>query len=181
MTESVVALMGLLALVPVLLAAMPQVRWLSPLLHRIPMIGPLLRWSHAAQAARLMSLLLEQRVPLAEALRLTSDGLRDADLAWGCRRVADNVENGQVLYERMAAMRQFPRSMIPLIEWGQRAPALPDGFRAAAEMFEGRARSQGSVLAVVLLPVMLLLIAGFVGIFATAMFLPMISLIDKLS
>lgn len=47
-------------------------------------------------------------------------------------------------------------------------------------MFEGRARSQGSVLAVVLLPVMLLLIVGFVGIFATAMVLPMISLIDKL-
>ena len=181
MTESVVALMALLALVPVLLAAMPRVRWLSPLLHRIPIIGPLLRWSHAAQAARLMSLLLEQRVPLADALRLTSDGLRDADLAWGCRRVADDVENGQVLYQRMAAMRQFPRSMIPIIEWGQRAPALPDSFRAAAEMFEGRARSQGSVLAVVLLPVMLLLIACFVGIFATAMFLPMISLIDTLS
>ena len=86
MTESILALVVLLAMVPFLLAAMPRVRWLSPLLHRIPMIGPLLRWSHAAQAARLMSLLLEQRVPLADALRLTSDGLSGADLAWGCRQ-----------------------------------------------------------------------------------------------
>jgi len=71
--------------------------------------------------------------------------------------------------------------MIPVIEWGQRAPALPDGFRAAAEMFEGRVQSQGSLLEAILLPVMLLLIIGFVGTFVTAMFLPLISLIQKLS
>ena len=61
------------------------------------------------------------------------------------------------------------------------APALPDGFRAAAEMFEGRVRSQGSLIEAILLPVMLLLIIGFVGTFVTAMFLPLISLIEKLS
>ena len=68
-----------------------------------------------------------------------------------------------MLYQRMAAMRQFPRSMIPIIEWGQHSPALPDGFRTAAEIFGKRAVSQGSVLAVVLLPVMLLLIPCFRG------------------
>jgi type II secretory pathway component PulF len=179
--EGMVALAGLLALVPILLVAMPHVRWFSPLLHRIPIIGPLLRWSHAAEFARLMSLLLAQRVPLPDALRLTSAGMNDADLAWGCRRVADDIENGQVLYQRMAAMRQFPRSMISLIEWGQRASALPDGFRASAEMCEGRARSQGSLLATILLPATLLFIVVFVGIVTTALFMPLISLIDKLS
>jgi len=181
MTMGMLVLLCLMAFVPILLVAAPHVRWLWPALYKIPMMGPLLRWSHAAQFARLMGLLLDQQVPLPDALRLTSDGLRDADLAWGCRRVADDVENGQVLYESMAAMRQFPPSMIPVIEWGQRAPALPDGFRAAAEMFEGRVQSQGSLLEAILLPVMLLLIIGFVGTFVTAMFLPLISLIQKLS
>lgn len=175
------ALVVVLAAVPILLAATPRVRWFSPVLHRIPMIGPLLRWSHAAQFARLMGLLLDQRVPLPEALRLTSDGLNDADLAWGCRRVADDIEKGRTLYQRMAAMRQFPRSMIPIVEWGQRAPALPDSFRAAAEMLEGRARSQGSLLAAVALPVTLFFIVAFVAIFTTAMFLPLIRMVNRLS
>jgi len=174
-------LLRLITFVPILLVAAPHVRWLWPALYKIPMMGPLLRWSHAAQFARLMGLLLDQQVPLPDALRLTSDGLRDADLTWGCRRVAEDVENGQMLYERMAAMRQFPPSMIPVVEWGQRAPALPDGFRAAAEMFEGRVQSQGSLIEAILLPIMLLLIIGFVGMFVTAMFLPLISLIQKLS
>jgi type II secretory pathway component PulF len=181
MVTGMATLLVFLSCVPIVLIVAPHSRWLWPILYKVPLMGPLLRWSHVAQFARMMGLLLEQRVPLPDALRLTSDGLRDADLAWGCRRVADDVENGQVLYERMAAMPQFPPSMIPVIEWGQRAPALPDGFRAAAEMFEGRVQSQGTLLEAILLPVMLMFILGFVGTFVTAMFLPMISLIQKLS
>jgi type II secretory pathway component PulF len=170
-----------IAAVPILLATAPRVRWLWPVLNGIPMIGPLLRWSHVAQFSRLMSILLEQQVPLPDALRLTSDGLIDSDLAWGCRRVADEVETGQILYERMAARSQFPASLIPLIEWGQRAPALPDSFLAAAEMFEGRLRSQGSVLEAILLPSMFLLITGYVAMFIISMLLPLLDLIKKLS
>lgn len=150
-------------------------------LYRIPMLGPSLRCGHLARFARLMSLLTEQRVPLPDALRLTSDGLRDAGLARGCRRVADDVENGLVLFESMAAKRQFPASMIPLVEWGQRAPDLPNAFHAIAEMFEARVNSQSSLLEVILLPVMFLMITGFVGLFVIAMMLPMISLIQCLS
>ncbi len=175
------ALLILFAAIPLSLVAAPRIRWLWPLLHGIPMIGPLLRWSNAAQFARLMGLMLDEQAPLPDALRLTADGLRDADLAWGCRRVAEDVEQGRALFESMATRPQFPESMIPVVEWGQRAPALPDAFRAAAEMFEGRVRSQGSLLEAILLPVMFLWIIGYVGTFVVAMFLPLISLIQHLS
>ena len=116
-----------------------------------------------------------------DALRLCSEGLRDSDLAYGCQRVAEEVDEGRVLYESMAGRPQFPPSLIPLVEWGQRAPALADAFRAAAEMFEGRVRSQTTFLEAVLLPVMLLLVVSFIGAFVVAMMLPMISLIRALS
>ena len=68
-----------------------------------------------------------------------------------------------------------------MIQWGQRSPALPDAFRAAAEMFEGRVRSQGTLLETMLLPIMFLAILIFVGFFVLAMFLPLIALISRLS
>ena len=176
-----IVLLALLASVPILLAAAPRVRWLWPALHAIPMLGPLLRWSHLAQFSRLLGLLLDQQVPLPDALRLTADGLRDANLAWGCRRVADEVDNGRALYDSMAAWPMFPTSLIPVVEWGQRAPALAEAFRAAAEMFEGRVHSQGSLIGAILLPGVFMTILMFVGAFVTAMFLPLISLIEKLS
>jgi general secretion pathway protein F len=176
-----VVLFGLLAALPFLLAASPRASSLWSVLYKIPMLGPLLRWSHVAQFARLMGLLTQQQVPLPDALRLTSDGLRDANLALGCRRTAQDVDNGLPLAESMAAQRQFPGSMIPLIEWGQGSAALPDAFRSIAEMFEGRVQSQGSLLQIILLPLMFLMIVTFVGLFTIAMFLPMINLIKHLS
>ena len=169
------------AALPLLLWLAPAASWAWPVLHRVPMLGPLLRWSHLAQLTRWMSLLLDQQVTLPDALRLSAAGLHDANLARGCRRVADEVEQGRALDESMAARRQFPASMIPLVQWGLRAPALPDAFRGAAEMFDGRVRSQGTLLETMLLPIVLLLIAIFVGAFIVAMLLPLISLIQGLS
>ena len=48
-------------------------------------------------------------------------------------------------------------------------------------MFEGRARSQSSLLGAVLLPVMFLIIINFAGTFILAMMLPMIQLIRALT
>lgn len=176
-----VGLFGLSIVVPLLFWLAPGMGWLWPALNRIPIVGPLLRWSHLSQFARLMGLLLEQQVALPDALRVTAGGLRDASLAQGCRRVADEVEHGRALSESMAGRRQFPASLIPVIQWGQRAPALSDAFRAAAEMFEGRVRSQGAFMETMLLPIMFMVIMIFVGIFVIAMFMPLISLITMLS
>ncbi len=167
--------------IPLVLAVAPGVPWMWPMLHKLPMIGPLLRWTHLAQFCRLMALLLEQDVPLPDALRLAAAGLHDADLAHGCRRLAEDVDSGRALYESMAARRQFPASLIPVMEWGQRAPALPDAFRAAAEMFEGRTHSQGSLLEAILLPIIFLVITGYVGMFVVSLFLPLIVCIECLS
>ena len=91
----------------------PRAGWVWPVLYRVPMVGPLLRWSHLAQFARLMGLLLEQQVSLPDALRLTAAGLRDANLARGCCRVADDTEKGRALDESMAAQAAVPGQLDP--------------------------------------------------------------------
>lgn len=173
----------LLSFVGILLALRlgASASWVWAVLYRVPMLGPLLRWSNLARCSRLMALLLEQQVPLPDALRLTGVGLPDANLARSCDRVADDVEKGGSLGESMAAHPPFPASIIPMIQWGQRTAALPDAFRAAAEMFGGRVRSQGTLLEAILLPITLLAIITFAGIFIVAMMLPLISLIQNLS
>ena len=131
-----------------------------------PAAGPLERFS------RLMSVLLEHQVPLPEALRLTAAGR--VAVSWpGCRRVADEVEAGRPLAESMRERPQFPPSLIPLLEWGQRTPALAAAFRAAAEMYQRLSPSRPRWSNTLLLPITLLLITGFVGIFVSAITVPM--------
>ncbi len=180
-TFIVLAVVVLSVVVLVLPISIPGLGFLTWIKYQVPITGSLWRWSRMGQFCRLMSVLLEQSVPLPEALRLTAVGVSDAYLAAGCRRVAADVEQGAIFYESLAARSQFPATLVPLVQWGQQAPALPDAFRAAGEMYEGRARTHSVFLETILLPIMLIVIGGFVSLFIVAMFFPMISLIQKLS
>ena len=169
------------ALFIALACAAPRVAWMQRVLYAVPLLGRLLRWSRLARFARLMAVLLDQRLPLTDALRLTAAGLENADLVAACRRAAADVDGGMPLSESLSRGGQFPASLIPLIEWGQRTNLLPEAFHSATEMFAARTRNQGELLETVLLPIAFLAVAGFVGFFVLALFLPMVSLIQCLS
>jgi len=176
------ALVVVLALFPLILFVMPGAGWIWPLLYRMPLVGPMCRWSHLSEFSRLMGLLLEQNVTVPDALRLSAAGLRNAQLAWGCRNVAKEVEAGRKLSESMADRKPFPPSMVPMVQWGQQTPALAEVFRAAAEMFEGRVQAHSAVMQSILLPVMFLAVFLFIWIFVVlALLLPLVSLIQRLT
>ena len=67
-----------------------------------------------ARFSRLMAMLLQQQVPLAESLRLTANGLHDAYLARACRKVAKEVEQGRSISDSIAARRQFSLELTAL-------------------------------------------------------------------
>jgi type II secretory pathway component PulF len=54
---------------------------LSRIVSRVPLAGPLVRWSGLARFCQLMAMLLEANVPAAEALRLPAGGVSHAGLA----------------------------------------------------------------------------------------------------
>jgi type II secretory pathway component PulF len=170
----VVALLGLLFL-------SRNIAWTQRLLYKIPVIGPMVRWGRLGRLAGMTALLLEQRIPLPDALRLTAGAISDAYLAAGCEAAAKDVESGRPLSVALAARRQFPPSMIPLVGWGEKANALPEAFRDAAELFEGRTQYQLGFMETALLPVIFVVVLFFVGIFTTALLLPLIGTIMKMS
>lgn len=58
---SLVGLLGLSVSLALLAWAMPEPHWIWPVPYRVPMLGPLLRFSHLVRFSRLMALLVEQR------------------------------------------------------------------------------------------------------------------------
>ncbi len=155
--------------------------WISPAFYILPFIGPLLRWSQMARFSRLMAMLLGQQIPLPESLRLTANGVQDAYLARACRGVAAEIEQGRPLGESIGARWQFSCDLLPLIEVGEKASTLGSAFQSAAEMFEGRANTQGRNLEVFLLPATFLLIICFCGVIVVGLFMPLIALITRLT
>jgi type II secretory pathway component PulF len=172
---------ALMLAIPLILAQWPGSSWISPALYYVPFIGKLLKSSQMARFSRLMAMLLQQQVPLPESLRLTANGLHDAYLTRACRTAAKEIEQGRSISSSIAARKRFSLELRPLIELGERASILGDAFQSAADLFEGRANTQGHTLGTILLPCAFLFIICFYGVFVIALFMPLISLITHLT
>lgn len=139
----------------------------------IPLVGPIGRWEGWSQTARSMALLLEQGVPLGEAFRLTASGLRRVDLREACLGAAERAEAGEAAAEAVAG-RLFPPGLRAVLA---RSPDAALGFRAAAEIYEGRTRTQLRVLETAAAPLALLLLGGFVLLVFLGLFVPLIRML----
>ena len=108
-------------------------------------------------------------------------GLREPDLASGCRKVAVAVESGHPLAESLSRHRQFPPTLAPFVAWGQAHANMPEAFRAAGEAFDGCAEGDMVLLETVLLPFTLVVILSGAFFLIIGLFLPLISLIQNLT
>ena len=81
----------------------------------LPLVGNMIRSAAMARFARLLGLLIENDVPLPEALRLAGQGAADAQLGEAALDLADVVESGRPLSVKEGACRRFPSTFVQLL------------------------------------------------------------------
>ena len=173
----------------VLLIAVPWVmfRWgfdapsRRRLLHRVPVIGPLVRYGGLARFARLLALLVRHEVPLPEALTLAGDAAGDAEIADASRYLSDIARQGGALAHNTHVFTRFPASLMQALSWREYRDALPESLLAVAEMFEGRSSVQMSLITAITGPIVVIFVA-VTGLFLVlGLFTPMIRLLNNFS
>jgi general secretion pathway protein F len=171
----------------------------------VPWLGRSLRWSRAAAFTDILAVLLENRVPLDEALRLAGRSCGERGLAAAASEMAEGVRRG--------GASPPGRGLPPLLIWLISGASLPSpsgrgtrddhashgarpggegvlppvsdstllpALRHAAEHYHRRARQQAE-LARVLLPASVSLGIGVVVMcFAVAVFLPYVTILKAL-
>jgi type II secretory pathway component PulF len=147
----------------------------------IPFIGFLLRWAALARFAPVLSLLIEGRVPLDQALKLAGEASGDVVIQEDCQKLAAGVRSGQSLESAAGAQGRFSASFVRALSWEGHRDGFPDVLRSMADMYAGRARALVALL-VAVLPALLVLFVGLTaGTVIIALFMPLIELLDKLS
>lgn len=147
---------------------------------RLPLIGRVWRATSLAEFCHLLALLLESRLPLPEALRLTGEGVQDSDIDASCRDLANQVESGRSLAQAMEKTSRFPVGLPRLVGWAENQESLPEVLHMAGAMFEARGRSYATFVGTVLNVLCVLIVFQMVW-FVPALFLPLITLISRLS
>jgi general secretion pathway protein F len=147
---------------------------------RLPLVGQVWRATSLAEFCHLLALLLESRLPLPEALRLAGEGVQDADVNASCRGMANEVESGRSLARAMESAWLIPAGFPRLVRWAENQESLPEVLHMAGAMFEARGRSYSAFVGTVLNVLCVLIVFQMVMV-VPALFLPLITLISRLS
>jgi general secretion pathway protein F len=151
------------------------------LLCLVPVVGPLSRWLAMSRFSTLLSLLVESRVPLDEALILAGEASGDAEIRADCRALQSSVRAGKTLGEAVGEKGRFPASFVRALALEPRHDGFPDILYSMADMYAGRARALVTILMAFLPPLVVMLVGLVVGFVVVALFMPLLNLLNALS
>ena len=151
------------------------------LLSGVPVVGAVWKNTSLSEFCQLLALMIECRLPLGEAVRLTGEGVGDASIDRACKALGGDVDGGMPLSAAIARQPIFPKGLPRLLDWAEGQQTLAESLQMAGEMYAARARSQasfaGSVLSVVaVISILIGISSGIIGLFV-----PLINLIVRLS
>jgi type II secretory pathway component PulF len=151
------------------------------LLSSAPVLGPMWHWLGLLEWMGLLQVLVRNGMTLFDALRLSAGGTSNANISRLALALAEGVGRGRSLSQAIAAQRQLPASLVPLVRWGEQAGGLVESLAMGCEMLEDRVRMRSLWLHAALPPLLFLSIGCVVLLVVGALFSPLISLVSSLS
>ena len=96
-------------------------------------------------------------------------------------KVADEVSSGKSLSAPIQKMKLFPRMVISLIKTGEETGALDEMMEKCAEFYDEEVANLSERLTTLLEPLIILILAGTVGVIVMAILEPMFTMYNTLS
>jgi type IV pilus assembly protein PilC len=128
-----------------------------------------------------MALLTGAGCDMPTSLRLSAGATGSERILAECNRVARGVEQGQNIVEAGQFCRDVPPLFFYSMQLGSQRNELQDNLYGLSDMYAQQARTNQSRLQAMLLPLMLVLVGGSVGFAVVSLFMPMVSLIHRMS
>lgn len=143
---------------------------------RVPTVGPLIKGIATARFTRTFGTLLENGIPVITAMQISRDAAGHPTLRDAVDRAIDAVRGGESLAPPLASSGFLEEDVIEMISVGESANNLAQVLLTIADTLETRADLLLGVFVQLLSPVMLLVIAGFIGFIFIALVVPMMKL-----
>jgi type IV pilus assembly protein PilC len=154
---------------------------LDALLLKLPLIGILLRKIAVARFTRTLGTLISSGVPILEALDITARTAGNAVIERALRHVRKALEQGKTLAEPLKETEVFPGMVTQMIGVGEQTGAMDAMLQKIADFYEEEVDAAVKDLLAALEPAMIVFLGVVVGGIVISMYLPLFSLIGKLS
>lgn len=154
--------------------------WLAATLMRAPMLGPLFASIAVARFARMLGTLLENGIPMLQAIDIARDSAGNPVLSRALDRASEAVRQGEQLSRPLAESGLFAEDIVEIIAVGESANTLPSVLVRLADTLEARIDRTLAMLLRLMEPAMLLFIALVVMFIFLALVVPMMQLSSQL-
>jgi type IV pilus assembly protein PilC len=148
---------------------------------KLPVIGILMRKIAVARFTRTLGTLISSGVPILEGLDITAKTAGNAVVEQALTKVRKSLEEGKSLTEPLKDSQVFPGMVTQMIAVGEQTGAMDAMLQKIADFYEDEVDAAVKDLLTALEPVMIVFLGVVVGGVVISMYLPLFSLIGKLS
>ncbi|MGZ8242365.1 type II secretion system F family protein [Methylomagnum sp.] len=167
---------GTLFALAVLLSKEEYRQKLMELLVRLPIIGDWLIQTETGRWASMFGTLLENRVPIVNAMELAYGGVRINSLKHQFQQALRDLRGGRKLGDALATTRVLSLTGLNLIRVGERSGELAPMLRTLAMLHENAGRERLKRFLILLEPMAILLIGGVLGTIMIAIMMAITSI-----
>ncbi|HVO79450.1 MAG TPA: type II secretion system F family protein [Terriglobales bacterium] len=143
---------------------------------RLPVLGSIWLKYQVANFSRMLSTLLTGGLPLVPALETAGASMSSRRILNGIAAAAVRVREGRPLAKSLEEQNMFPDLSVEMIEVGESTGALPAMLNSVAEFYEEDVQTALGAAMALIEPVILIIMALFVGGVLISLYLPIFTL-----
>ncbi|PYP85385.1 MAG: pilus assembly protein PilC [Candidatus Angelobacter sp. Gp1-AA117] len=146
-----------------------------------PVLGIVLRKIAVARFTRTLGTLITSGVPILEGLAITARTSGNAVLERALMKVRKSVEEGRTIVDPLRESGVFPNMVTQMIGVGEATGAMDAMLQKIADFYEDEVDAATKNLLTLMEPIMIAFLGIVVGGIVISLYLPMFSMIAKLS
>jgi len=160
----------------------PQGRYaIDATILKLPVLGLLMRKIAVARFTRTLGTLIASGVPILEGLDITAKTAGNAVVERALQKVRRSLEEGKSLTEPLKESEVFPGMVTQMIAVGEQTGAMDAMLQKIADFYEEEVDAAVKDMLTALEPIMIVFLGLVVGGVVISLYLPLFSLIGKLS
>lgn len=148
---------------------------------KLPKIGSFVQVVTVSRFARTFGTLMSSGVPILQAMTITRDTLDNVVLRDALAQVHDRVRDGDTLAQPLEQAKVFPPMVCSMVQVGEETGQLPEMLNRVADNYDEEVDNAVGALTSIIEPVLILFLAVIVGTIVIAMFMPIITIIQKMA
>jgi type IV pilus assembly protein PilC len=146
-----------------------------------PIAGQIIEKTIVARTMRTLGTLVASGVPILEALSITRETCNNAVFERMYTRVYESIREGDTIAQPLKESRLVDDMVVNMIDVGEETGDLDTMLYKIADVYDEEVNVLVEGLLKLLEPLMTVVLGGIVGLIVTALFLPLIKLLEGLS